>query len=197
MLIVGLTGGIGSGKTAVADLFKQAGVQIIDADEIGRHLSQKGQAGYEAIIKEFGAGMIADGGELNREKLRDTVFKDNNKRKRLESLLHPLIRDEIAGKLKQLKTEPYCIIVVPLLIETDYHTLVDRILVVDTTERNQIERVIQRDNLSHDKVKKIMRAQLSRTKRLQQADDVIENNSDISHLKDAVGVLHKHYLELA
>lgn len=197
MLIIGLTGGIGSGKTAVSDSFREAGAAVIDADDIGRRISRKGQPGYDAILNEFGSQIIADDSELNRDKLRDLVFNDNNKRKTLESLLHPLIRSEIMLKIKQNRTSPYCIVVVPLLLETDYRNIVDRILIVDTAEENQIGRVMQRDNLGRDKVMQIMEAQLPRKLRLEQADDVIVNDGDIAHLKQEVAAMHKHYLSLA
>lgn len=197
MLIIGLTGGIGSGKTAVSDLFRQAGVAIIDADKIGRHLSAKGQTGYQAIINEFGSQLIADNGELDRDRLRNMVFNDATARKKLESLLHPLIREEITRKLREYSDEAYCIVVVPLLLETDYRNIVDRILIVDATEENQIERVMRRDNLSRDKVKLILAAQLPRTQRLRQADDIIVNDSDVGHLAEAVAELHSRYLQLA
>ena len=197
MLIIGLTGGIGSGKTTVSDLFTNTGITVIDADEIGRHISGKGQTGYEAIINEFGDQLIATNGELDRDTLRDIVFKNDNKRKKLESLLHPLIRNEIKQELAQYADEPYCIIAVPLLLETNYRNMVDRILVIDSTEEDQIARVIHRDNLDRDKVKQILAAQLPRSQRLQQADDILVNDGDIAHLATEVAALHKRYLQLA
>ena len=197
MLIIGLTGGIGSGKTAVSNIFREVGAPVIDADEIGRHLSMKGQSGYQAIVNEFGNQIIANDGELNRDKLRDTVFNNNDARKKLESLLHPLIRNEIAQEIKQLKDSSYCIIVVPLLLETDYRDIVNRILVVDSTEENQIARVMRRDNLDRNKITQIMKAQLSRNERLQQADDIVVNDGDLTHLRKEVVAMHQHYLLLA
>ena len=197
MLIVGLTGGIGSGKSTVSNLFRNTGITVIDADEIGRCISGKGQIGYEAIINEFGVQLVAENGELDRDSLRDIVFNDDNKRKKLESLLHPLIQNEIKLKLEQHADEPYCIIAVPLLLETNYLNMVDRILVIDSTEEDQIERVIQRDNLGREKIKRILAAQLPRTQRLQQADDIIVNDGDISHLASEVASLHRYYLQLA
>jgi dephospho-CoA kinase len=197
MLIIGLTGGIGSGKTAVSNIFREVGAPVIDADEIGRHLSMKGQSGYQAIVNEFGNQIIANNGELNRDKLRDTVFNNNDARKKLESLLHPLIRNEIAQEIKQLKDSSYCIIVVPLLLETDYRDIVDRILVVDSTEENQIARVMLRDNLDRNKITQIMKAQLSRNERLQQADDIVVNDGNLTHLKKEVVAMHQRYLLMA
>jgi dephospho-CoA kinase len=196
MLRIGLTGGIGSGKTTVADLFGRHGVPVIDSDDIARALAQPGQPPYDEIVRAFGADILDDKGRIDRPKLRKLVFTDTARRKQLEAILHPHIRGDIERQLRGLRG-PYCVIVVPLLIEAGFTDLVDRILVVDCDEQQQVARVAARSGLADADVRRIMQAQLSRTDRLKHADDTLVNSGDVAALEAATEVLHRHYLRLA
>lgn len=196
MLRVGLTGGIGSGKSTAAALFAGHGVPVIDADEIAHQLVTPGQPAYEQVIKTFGRGIVATNGRLDRDRLRRIVFADPEQRKRLEAILHPLVRREIQRETRRLQA-PYCIIVIPLLIEANQRDLVDRVLVIDCDERLQLQRVAGRSQLTEDEIRKIVGAQLSRNERLRHADDVILNNTDLGELRANVEALHQRYLTLA
>ena len=196
MLTIGLTGGIGSGKSTVAQLFAEQGIAIIDADQIAREVTAPQTKAYQAIVKHFGSAIIDENGQLQRRKLRDIIFKDNNERLWLEKLLHPLIRAAMQEKIKQVQSS-YCILVIPLLIETLPNPLVKRILVVDTPEELQIKRTQQRDQLNSEQIKSIMQSQASRQARLQVADDIIKNDQDVAHLMKQVLQLHRQYLQLA
>ena len=195
-LIVGLTGGIGSGKSTVAKLFAELGIEIIDTDQIARDVIQSDSAVLQKIINHFGTDILNAEGSLVREKLRDIVFADPHKRKWLEKLLHPLIREE-AKHRAQRATSPYCIIVIPLLIENLPHTLVNRILVVDTAEAIQIKRVKQRNHLTEKQIHNILNAQATREERLQATNDIIYNDKDIEYLEIQVKKLHAYYLQLS
>jgi dephospho-CoA kinase len=195
MLRVGLTGGIGSGKSTVASLFATRGVPVIDTDEIARRLSEPGQPAFDEVIRTFGQDMLDHNHKIDRSKLRDRVFNNNEERHRLESILHPRIRAAVQTRLTELNA-PYCILAVPLLIESGFTDLVDRILVVDVSETAQIQRTIQRSGLSEPEIRRIMSAQISRALRLQKADDVIDNNPDRKHLEAEVERLHQWYLSL-
>lgn len=196
MLRVGLTGGIGSGKSTAAALFAGHGVPVIDADEIAHQLVTPGQPAYEQVIKTFGRGIVATNGRLDRDRLRRIVFADPEQRKRLEAILHPLVRREIQRETRRLQA-PYCIIVIPLLIEANQRDLVDRVLVIDCDEGLQLQRVAGRSQLTEDEIRKIVGAQLSRNERLRHADDVILNNTDLGELRANVEALHQRYLTLA
>ncbi|MDO8909669.1 MAG: dephospho-CoA kinase [Pseudohongiella sp.] len=193
--VVGITGGIGSGKTAATDRFASHGIDVIDADLMSREVVKPGKPALTAIAEKFGADQIllADG-SLNRRALRDIIFTDNNKKLWLESLLHPLIRDEIIQRLRASKP-PYCLLVSPLLLETDQHKLCERVLLIDAPESLQLSRTQQRDQTSETAVKAIMTNQLSREKRLAAADDIIINDSDLAALYAAVDLQHQKYLE--
>jgi dephospho-CoA kinase len=196
MLRVGLTGGIGSGKSTAAALFAGHGVPVIDADEIARQLVTPGQPAYEQVIRTFGSGIVATNGRLDRDRLRRIVFADPEQRKRLEAILHPLVRREIQRETRRLQA-PYCIIVIPLLIEANQRDLVDRVLVIDCDEELQLQRVAGRSQLTEDEIREIVGAQLSRTERLRHADDVILNNTDLGELRANVEAWHQRYLTLA
>ena len=196
MLRVGLTGGIGSGKSTAAALFAGHGVPVIDADEIARQLVVPGQTAYKQVLKTFGSDVVDTGGKLDRNRLRHIVFADPEQRKRLEAILHPLVRREIQRQTQRLQT-PYCIIVIPLLIEADQRDLVDRVLVIDTDETLQLQRVAARSQLTEEEIRKIIGAQLSRSERLRYADDVILNNTDLAELRASVDTFHERYLALA
>lgn len=196
MLIIGLTGGIGSGKTTVSDLFSALGVPIIDTDVIARELVEPGQPALTDITTLFGKDLLNPDGRLNRSKLGDITFNKPDARKQLEQILHPRIRKQVSERLKKLHS-PYAIVVIPLLIETGDRSYIDRILVVDCERQNQINRVAQRDQRSKQQIKQILQAQVSRQQRLQAADDVLDNNADQDTLKQQVDVLHHKYLALA
>jgi dephospho-CoA kinase len=194
--VVGLTGGIGSGKSAAADEFAALGASVVDTDAIARELTDKGGAALAHIEKLFGAAFLdADG--MNRKKMRDHVFADPAAKQALENLLHPMIREESARRIAEA-SGPYVVHVVPLLIESpDYRSRVDRVLVVDAPEEAQLARVHARSGLSADEVRAIMRTQVSRAERLAGADDVIDNSGSREALRKQVGALHQKYLQFA
>lgn len=194
MLRIGLTGGIGSGKSTVAALFAQHGAPVIDTDEISRALTAPGQPAVAAILRAFGPAVQDAAGALDRAALRDLVFRDRSKRRLLEHILHPLIRREVERRLEGLHA-PYVVIVAPLLIESGFTDLVDRILVVDAKEEDQIRRVQQRSGLTEPEIRRILAAQLGRQARLAHADDVIVNDADMAHLAQAVQRLDQAYRE--
>jgi dephospho-CoA kinase len=196
MLRIGLTGGIGSGKSTVAALFATRGVPVIDTDEIAHRLSQPGQAAFDEIVRDFGEGILDLNRRIDRNRLRERVFDNDDERRRLETILHPHIRVAAQEKLAELSA-PYCVLVVPLLIESGFQDLTDRILVVDAHENMQIQRTAARSGMSEAEIRKIMSAQASRAQRLQKADDVIDNNSDRKKLEAEVERIHQWYLSLA
>lgn len=196
MLRVGVTGGIGSGKSTVASLFAEQGVPIIDTDTIAHALVEPGLPAYSAIVKTFGQSVLNAAKKIDREKLRNIVFKETKERRKLEAILHPGIRDEVRRQLGGID-KPYCLVVVPLLIESGFTDLVDRVLVVDADESTQIARTKARSGMSEPEIRAILAAQISRDERLRKADDVIANSADIAHLRQEVARLHEHYLKLA
>ena len=196
MLRIGLTGGIGSGKSTVASLFVMRGVPVIDTDEIARSLTEPGQEAYEQIIQAFGDTILDQHHRIDRNRLRERVFDNADERRRLEAVLHPRIRATVKEKLSTLDA-PYGIVIVPLLIESGFTDLVDRVLVVDTMENVQVKRTASRSGLSEAEIRKIMSAQATRAQRLQQANDVIENNGDRKQLEAEVERMHQWYLSLA
>lgn len=193
-LIVGLTGGIGSGKSTVAGLFAAHGAGIIDTDEIAHRLTQAGGAAMANIRAAFGKDYITDDGALNRAKMRGLIFSDAVAKQRLELILHPLILEQSKAQLQQLQTSPYIIIVVPLLPKSPaFRKLSQRVLVVDCDENTQIARVIGRGQVGETEVRGIIAQQTPRAERLVLADDVIHNDADLSSLAEQVSVLHGHY----
>ncbi len=195
--VVGLTGGIGSGKSAAADEFAALGASIVDTDVIARELTNPGGAALAHIEKLFGTDFLAPGGALDRKRMRDRVFADPAAKQALENLLHPMIREESARRIATA-SGPYVVHVVPLLIESpDYRSRVDRVLVVDAPEDAQLARVHARSGLSADEVRAIMRSQVSRAERLAAADDVIDNSGAREALRKQVGALHQKYLQFA
>ena len=195
-LIIGLTGGIGSGKSTVAGIFQQLGVPVIDADVIARALVAPGQPALKEIIKAFGPDSVDASGVLDRNRLRKLVFSDPEQRRRLEAILHPRIRLEIIALTTNIQT-PYCIVVIPLLLETDQRDLVDRILVVDTGVDKQLARVTMRNGLSEYEITAIIAAQASRDQRLAAADEVINNDGSLDELAPQVRAQHEKYLKIA
>jgi dephospho-CoA kinase len=196
MLRVGLTGGIGSGKSTVAALFARHGAPVIDTDEIARELLRPGREAYRETIEAFGKEILDARSEIDRRRLAEPVFRGETERRRLEAILHPRIREEVRRRLAQAPA-PYVIVVVPLLIEAGFTDLVDRILVVDADESTAIRRAAARTGRGEDEIRRIARAQLGRPERLSHAHDVIANDSDLAHLEREVGRLHARYLALA
>ena len=196
MLRIGLTGGIGSGKSTVAALFAHRGIPVIDTDVIARELVGPGQPALAEIAREFGNDLVTANGELDRGRLRQRVFDDPAARRRLEAILHPRIRAAVQQRLAALDT-PYCLIVIPLLVETKFDEFVDRVLVVDVDEEYQRERTSRRDGVSSDAVARIMAVQAARQERLAHADDVISNSGRIEDLEPEIERLHARYLRLA
>lgn len=197
MFAVGLTGGIGAGKSTVADLFSDVGVTVIDTDVIARTLVAPGRETLTEIHAAFGDTVIAPDGTLDRPALRRKVFADIAARRRLEAILHPAIRRVVEAELAGVRT-PYALVVIPLLVETGgYRDLLDRVLVVDCPEAMQLERVMARSALSRDEAAAILAAQAARDERLAVADDVIGNTGAADALLPQVAALHRKYLELA
>lgn len=196
MLIIGLTGGIASGKTTVADLFAARGVPLVDADVSAREVVAPGSSGLAAVVEAFGSEILTTTGELDRRALRARVFGQPEERRRLESILHPLIRQHLQDSLQALSA-PYALLVAPLLLEGDLSKAVQRVLVVDVPEEVQIARVMSRDGSSREEAEAILRAQMSRQERLARADDVIVNDGDLDALEPQVERLHRQYLRLA
>jgi len=195
-LIIGLTGGIGSGKTSATRFFAAEGIAIIDADAIAHELTGAQGDAIPNIKKYFGVDFITKNGKLDRKKMKNRIFSDINSRKKLEEILHPLIQAEVMHQIETVSS-PYIIVVAPLLLETgDYCETVTRILVVDCNEESQISRAVSRDGLSKKEVRTIMATQKSRQERLNQADDVIVNDTDISSLQEKVKLQHNIYLSL-
>ncbi|WP_417660569.1 dephospho-CoA kinase [Pseudomonas sp.] len=193
--ILGLTGGIGSGKSAVAQCFIDLGVHLVDADQAARWVVEPGRPALSQITEHFGAGILQADGQLDRTALRKLIFQDAEQRRWLEALLHPLINQEISQYLAQA-TSPYAILVTPLLVETGQHALTQRVLVIDAPETLQIERTLMRDSTSLEQVQAILNAQATRQQRLQIADDVLVNDRDLIWLRSEVERLHTFYLTL-
>ena len=193
---VGLTGGIGSGKTTISDLFAELGVDVIDTDEISRALTAKAQPAVAQIAEQFGPDVVAADGSLNRDRMREIAFSELEARKKLQGILHPLIRAEVQRRLAG-SAKLYALVVVPLLVESRGYDFADRVLVIDCSEEQQIERVMHRSRLSRDQVKAIMATQASRSERLAAADDVINNDGEIADLRSQVEKLHRQYLSLS
>ena len=196
MLVIGLTGGIGSGKSTVAEMFESLGVPIIDMDRIARQIVEPGQPALTQIKQAFGEKIVAASGQLNRQQLSKIIFDSVEKRQQLEAILHPLIRQETARQLAELKS-PYCIVVIPLLLESEQRSLVDRVLVVDVPESLQITRTMQRDGISAAQVHKILAAQVGRDSRLNAADDVIDNSAAMEDIRHRVDELDQQYRALS
>jgi dephospho-CoA kinase len=195
--VVGLTGGIGSGKSAAADLFAEHGAEVVDTDAIAHALTKPGGGAMPLIRAGFGDGVVTADGALDRAAMRAMVFADPPARKRLEAILHPLIREECERQLAAT-TAPYAVLVVPLLIESgNYRKRVNRIAVVDCAEATQIARVMNRSGLARPEIERILGAQATRAERLAAADDVIDNDGDLAALAPQIGRLHHNYLASA
>lgn len=195
---IGLTGGIGSGKSTVAELFANLGVAIIDTDRISRALTAAGGAAMAAIRAAFGEAMVRPDGALDRSRMRERVFADDEARQRLEAILHPMIRAEAERQLAAVQGGTYAMLVVPLLVETGaYRKLIDRVLVVDCDEASQLRRIVSRDGLDEAQAQAILAAQATREQRLAAADDVLDNRGDLDSLRGEVSALHEKYRKMA
>ena len=192
-MIIGLTGGIGSGKTAVSDIFEELGIRVVDADLASRVVVEKGRPSLEEIAKHFGQGILTEAGELDRAKLREIIFNSDEEKNWLESLLHPVIAKQIQEELKA-SSSPYTILVSPLLLETNQKDFCNKVLVVDVPVETQIERTLKRDDVSLEQVQSIIKAQISRDKRLELADEVIVNDKSLEDLQLAVSKLHQQFI---
>jgi dephospho-CoA kinase len=191
--ILGLTGGIGSGKTTVANLFAALGIDIVDADIVAREVVAIGSLGLNTIVEHFGQSILLDNGELDRAALRHKIFDNPEQRRWLNNLLHPLIRQKIFIDLEKT-TSIYAILVAPLLFENELDRQVSKSLVVDIAPKLQLTRTSRRDNLESSQIAKIVASQMSREQRLSKADYVIENNLDLEHLQLEVAKLHQAIL---
>lgn len=196
MLVIGLTGGIGSGKSTVARYFAQLGVPVIDADAVARDLVAPGGDTFHEIVAQFGADVLRPDGALDRARLRERVFQHPAERRALEDILHPRIYEEMRRQIMLLRA-PYCVAVIPLLLETGRRDFVDRVLVVDASETLQRTRAQHRDGASAEEVDAVMRAQVNRETRRRAANDIISNEEDFEALKRETEVLHRRYLAMA
>ncbi len=194
--IVGVTGGIGSGKSTVTDLFAEHGIQVVDADVVAREVVAPGSNGLQQVVSAFGSKVLLANGELNRQALREIVFSNEDAKQRLNAILHPLIRTQMWNQLQNTQSE-YCILAAPLLFENNMQGLTDINLVVDVSEQTQLERTLQRDGGNIATIKGIMASQFSQKQRLELADDIIDNSKDKSWLVHQVNDLHKKYTKKA
>jgi len=195
MFIVGLTGGIGSGKSAVSERFKTFGITVVDADLASREVVKPGKPALEEIKNHFGESILNDEGNLHRRKLREIIVSDDKQRQWLESVLHPRIGEQVRKELED-SSSVYTLYVAPLLLESNGHQICSRVLVVDVPIEIQISRTCSRDQVSIEQVEKIISSQISRKERLKKADDIISNDGTIEEMEAAVDKLHKKYLEL-
>ena len=196
VLTIALTGGIGSGKTSIASIFKSLGVPIIDSDTISKEIILPGKPCFKDIVNEFGEEILTNKGTIDRYKLRDIIFNNDKARIKLENITHPIIFKNIDIQIS-LINYPYCLVIVPLLIETKSVKYFDKVLLVDTLENIQFERVTKRDSISPTLLRKIIKTQATRSERLKYADDIIENNNEIGNLNEYINILHKKYLTLS
>ena len=195
MLIVALTGGIGAGKSAAVDMFRQHNVPVIDTDIIARELVDTDQNILDAITAAFGNDILDDKQQLDRSKLRQIVFNDTQKRETLQNILHPRIHQQVMHDIETVSSN-YCIIVIPLLVESQHEYPHDRVLLIDADESKQLERATNRDDASKESIKKIMAAQASRKERCTAANDIIDNNGTLEDLQKQVDALHIKYSAL-
>lgn len=196
-LVVGLTGGIGTGKSAAAAAFEALGATVVDTDAIAHELTAAGGAAIDEVKRQFGDAFVDATGAMDRKKMRELVFSDPRQKQRLEALLHPMIRAESARRIAAADG-PYALLVVPLLVESaGYRERVGRVLVVDCPEALQITRVRQRSGLPEEQIRRIIASQVQREKRLAAADDIIDNSGPIAALQQQVRKLHENYLKLA
>ena len=196
VLTIALTGGIGSGKTSIASIFKSLGVPIIDSDTISKEIILPGKPCFKDIVNEFGEEILTNKGTIDRYKLRDIIFNNDKARIKLENIIHPVVFKNIDTEIS-LINYPYCLVIIPLLIETKSTEKFDRILVIDAPESLQFERIVKRDDISPILIKKIIKTQAKRKERLRYANDIIVNNDTIMNLNKSINTLHKKYLGLS
>ena len=196
LLTIALTGGIGSGKTSIASIFKSLGVPIIDSDTISKEIILPGKPCFKDIVNEFGEEILTNKGIIDRYKLRDIIFNNDKARIKLENIIHPVVFKNIDTEIS-LINYPYCLVIIPLLIETKSTERFDRILVIDALESLQFERIVKRDDISPILIKKIIKTQAKRKERLRYANDIIVNNDTIMNLNKSINTLHKKYLGLS
>lgn len=197
MLKIGLTGGIGSGKSTVSEIFSSLGITVIDADRIAHQLTQSGSDSFNEIKQLFGEECIKSDGELDRKKIAQTIFSDPAKKAHLEKILHPRIKQRMQQEAEQAEGNRYIILAIPLLLESQFTDLVDRIVVVDANDDIRISRTQQRDHSTEEQIRVIMSQQIDRQQRLQQADDILYNNGSVEDLRHAVIQLHHKYLAMS
>lgn len=195
MLRIGLTGGIGAGKSAACRIFTELGVPVIDADEVSREVVAPGEPALANITKLFGSSVLAADGSLDRSRLRAMIFAEPDLRQQLEAILHPIIKQRMIALVDALHA-PYAILAVPLLLEAGWRELVDRVLVIDSPVEQQINRTINRDGVSRQQAEAIVAAQMERRERLKQADDIVLNDGDLDHLHRQISSLHQRYLSM-
>ena len=195
MLKIGVTGGIGCGKSAVTDYLSGKGIVIADADQAAKVIVEPGQPALKTIVNRFGSQILLDDGTLNRRALRDIIFNDPEQRRWLEQLTHPLVIEKLRQELATAQS-PYVILVAPLLLEANLKGIVDRVLVIDTDPEQQIARTMARDGVSRTQVESILQAQASRAQRLSMADDIIDNSGSLDALHQQLDALHQRYLAM-
>lgn len=196
MLKVGLTGGIGSGKSTVAKTLQSKGITLIDADQIAREVVAPGEPALIAITNTFGSEILLEDGSLNRAELKQKIFSNSVYKKQLENILHPSIRQRLLQRIDEASNTPYVLADIPLLVENKYPSYFDRVVVVDCTEEQQIARVRSRDELSEAQIKRIMQSQASRQTRLAAATDIIDNTGDLASLQEQIEKLHETLISL-
>ena len=194
--VVVLTGGIAAGKSAVSEAFARLGAAVVDTDVIARELVRTGQPLLAEIVAAFGPGILDPGGQLDRKRMRELIFTDTDSKQKLEAILHPAIGETVQQRLGTVDAD-YCILVVPLLVESGRYAWADRVLVVDVDEATQIARVMARDRISREQAQAILQSQASRRQRLALADDVIDNQGSLAELDRAVAALHARYSRMA
>jgi len=194
--VLGLTGGIGCGKTAVSDMLAELGITVVDADIIARHVVKPGSKGLKAITAHFGSEILNEHGTLNRSELRARIFSNPTQKTWLNALLHPLIRAQLISDLNRAQSD-YVVLVAPLLFENQLDSYCNRTLLIDVPLEVQIARTTQRDNISTEQAQQIINAQLSREHKQQKADDILDNNRDLNDVKQDLLKLHQYYLRLA
>ena len=197
MLAIGLTGGIGSGKSEVARIFNQLGVPVIDADVIAHELVQPGTEALTEVVDAFGEAILRPDGKLDRVKLAGIVFNSPAMKQRLENIIHPRVREQIKAYKDASKNEPYILVVIPLLLESGQRDLVDRVLIVNATESVRIQRVQARDGRSEEQIRSIIQSQADDAERIAAADDSIDNSGTLDDLLRSVHTLHQQYISLA
>lgn len=194
-VVIGLTGGIGSGKSSAARIFRELGVDVIDADALAREVVEPGQPALNDIATHFGSELLNTDGTLDRAALRSIVFSNPEHKSWLEDLLHPLIAEKLQHRLSASKS-PYTILESPLLLETEQHKLVERVLVIDASETTQIDRSTRRDDNDEKLIRSIIASQIDRSDRIQQADDLVCNEGNLEQLRENIESLHRKYMEL-